>query len=233
MPPSLQGTVAQREDVVRHAQAHAPHPPCSSGPSATIDVHRLPVPSGGDCAGGALVQRFTPLLIDAARPCRHAPGDRWFVDETSVTIAGRGVYRYRAIDQFGQVIDVLVSPKRDLTATRRFVTRAFEHGPRPVEVITDKAALSPPVLQELVAGAGHHSERSATTPIDADHRRLASRLGPIRGLPRLSSARVISAWASRLRLGTCHGESRGALRRMPRKCRRGRRVRDRRQVALA
>jgi hypothetical protein len=28
------------------------------------------------------VQRFTPLLIDAARPCRHAPGDRWFVEET-------------------------------------------------------------------------------------------------------------------------------------------------------
>ena len=28
------------------------------------------------------VQRFTPLLIDAARPCRHAVGDRWFVDET-------------------------------------------------------------------------------------------------------------------------------------------------------
>jgi transposase-like protein len=28
------------------------------------------------------VQRFTPLLIDAARPCRHCPGDRWLVDET-------------------------------------------------------------------------------------------------------------------------------------------------------
>jgi len=28
------------------------------------------------------VQRFTPLLINAARPCRHAVGDRWFVDET-------------------------------------------------------------------------------------------------------------------------------------------------------
>jgi hypothetical protein len=28
------------------------------------------------------VQRFTPLLIDAARPCRHVPGDRWFADET-------------------------------------------------------------------------------------------------------------------------------------------------------
>jgi transposase-like protein len=48
------------------------------------------------------VQRFTPLLIDAARPCRHAPGDRWFVDETYVKIAGRWVYLYRAIDQFGR-----------------------------------------------------------------------------------------------------------------------------------
>ena len=28
------------------------------------------------------VQRFTPLLIDAATPCRHAAGDRWYVDET-------------------------------------------------------------------------------------------------------------------------------------------------------
>jgi transposase-like protein len=34
------------------------------------------------------VQRFTPLLIDAARPCRHAVGDRWFVDETYVKVAG-------------------------------------------------------------------------------------------------------------------------------------------------
>jgi transposase-like protein len=38
------------------------------------------------------------------------------------------VYLYRAIDQDGQVIDVLVSPKRDLAATRRFFTRALVHG---------------------------------------------------------------------------------------------------------
>jgi transposase-like protein len=34
------------------------------------------------------VQRFTPLLADAARPCRHAVGDCWFVDETYVKVAG-------------------------------------------------------------------------------------------------------------------------------------------------
>lgn len=52
------------------------------------------------------VQRFTPLLIDAARPCRHIPGDRWFIDETHVKDSGLWVYLYRAIDQFGQAIDV-------------------------------------------------------------------------------------------------------------------------------
>jgi hypothetical protein len=86
------------------------------------------------------VQHFTPLLIDAARPCRHAPGARWFVDETYAKIAGRWVYLYRAINQFGQSIDVLVAEKRDLAATRRFFTRALEHGPSPTEVTTDHAA---------------------------------------------------------------------------------------------
>lgn len=43
-------------------------------------------------------------------------------------VAGRWVYLYRAIDQFRQVIDVLVSEKRGLAATRRFFSRALEHG---------------------------------------------------------------------------------------------------------
>jgi hypothetical protein len=58
------------------------------------------------------VLRFTPLLAEAARPCRHAVGDRWQVDETYVKVAGRWRYVYRAIDQFGQVIDVFVSAPR-------------------------------------------------------------------------------------------------------------------------
>src|SRR5436190_4715038 len=55
------------------------------------------------------VQRFTPLLAEAARPCRHAVGGCWFVDETYVKVGGRWRYVYRAIDQDGQIIDVYVS----------------------------------------------------------------------------------------------------------------------------
>jgi transposase-like protein len=52
------------------------------------------------------VQRFTPLLIDAARPCRHAPGYRWFVDETYVKVAGSWVHLYRAIGHYELGVDV-------------------------------------------------------------------------------------------------------------------------------
>ena len=65
------------------------------------------------------VQRFTPLFADAARPLRHAPGTRWFVDETYIKVAGRWRYLYRAVDQYGQVIDVLLSEQRDTAAARR------------------------------------------------------------------------------------------------------------------
>ena len=139
------------------------------------------------------VQRFTPLLIDAARPCRHVPGDRWFTDETHIKVAGKWVYLYPAIDQFGQVIDVVVSANRDLTATRRFFTRALEHGPSPAEVITDKATVYPPVLDEIAPGAWHHTEPYANNRIESDHGQLKSRLQPMRGLKQLRCAQVISA----------------------------------------
>jgi IS6 family transposase len=40
------------------------------------------------------VQRFTPLLAEAARPCRHTVGDRWQVDETYVKVPGQGRYQW-------------------------------------------------------------------------------------------------------------------------------------------
>ena len=52
------------------------------------------------------VQRFLPLLIDAAWPCRRAVGDRWFVDETYIKVAGVRRSIYRAVDEDGQVLDI-------------------------------------------------------------------------------------------------------------------------------
>jgi transposase, IS6 family len=137
------------------------------------------------------VQRFTPLLADAARPCRHAVGDRWFVDETYVKVAGRWRYVYRAIDQHGQIIDVYVSPRRDTRAARRFFATALrEHG-EPTEVVTDRAWTLLAVVDELMPAVFHNTAQYANNRIEADHGRLKARLRPMRGLKRDRSARVI------------------------------------------
>ena len=123
---------------------------------------------------------------------------------TTIKVAGRWVYLYRAIDQFGQVIDVLVAEKRDLAATRRFFTQALDHGPPPTELSTDRAPAYPRVLDELLPSACHVTEQYANNAVEADHGRLKSRRRPRRGLQRLRSAHVIStghAFVQNLRRG--------------------------------
>jgi transposase-like protein len=138
-------------------------------------------------------QRFTPAFIEAARPGRHAPGDRWFADETYQKAAGRWTYLYRAAGQHGQVIDVLLSARRDLAAARRFFTRALGIGTIPAEVTTGRAAVYPRVPGELIPSALHTVEQYANNPIEADHGRLKARLRPMRGLKRHRSARILAA----------------------------------------
>jgi hypothetical protein len=98
-----------------------------------------------------------------------------------------------AIDQYGQVIDVLLSARRGPAAARRFFTRALRAGTIPAEVTTDRAAAYPRVLDELVPSALHTVERYANNPVEADHGWLMVRLRPMRGLKRHRSARIVTA----------------------------------------
>ncbi|MCA1703420.1 MAG: IS6 family transposase [Actinobacteria bacterium] len=151
------------------------------------------------------VRRFTPMLAEAARPCRHAVGDRWHVDETYLKVAGQWRYLYRAIDQFGQVIDVFLSGQRDGRAARGFFERAINATQRePAEVITDRARAYLGVLDELLPAALHDVERYANNVLEADHGRLKSRLRPMRGLKTVASAQLVCsghAFVQNLRRG--------------------------------
>ena len=140
------------------------------------------------------VQRFTPLLADAARFSRHSPGDRWYVDETYVKVNGVWRYVYRAVDQHGQVIDVLLTVHRDAVAARQFFTRALRTlKVTPTEVVTDAAPVYPGVLDGLVPAVWHHVEQYANNPIEADHGKLKHRLRPMRGLHTDRTAQVVIA----------------------------------------
>jgi IS6 family transposase len=128
------------------------------------------------------VQRFTPLVIEAARPCRHSVGDRWFVDETYVRVAGVWRYVYRAVDQHGQVIDVYVSKRRNIAAATRFFEMMLAGRDRPKEVTTDLAAPLLRVVDELLPEVLHDTTQYANNRIEWDHGRLKARLRPMRGL---------------------------------------------------
>jgi hypothetical protein len=86
------GIDGQRKQAGR-VDASSPCPSVRTG----IGLRRVSVPAGDDHLGGAVVPALRTLptvtwrscwLSDAARPCRHAPGDRWFVDEAYVKVTG-------------------------------------------------------------------------------------------------------------------------------------------------
>jgi IS6 family transposase len=137
------------------------------------------------------VQRFTPLVIDAARPCRHSVGDCWFVDETYVRVAGVWRYVYRAVDQHGQVIDVIVSKRRNMAAATRFFETMLVGRDRPREVTTDLAAPLLRVVDELLPEVLHDTRQYANNRIEWDHGRLKARLRPMRGLRTNRSASTV------------------------------------------
>jgi transposase-like protein len=118
-------------------------------------------------------------------------GDRWFVDETYVKVAGAWRYVYRAVDQHGQVIDVYLSQRRDSGAARRFFTAALNAHGAPDEVVTDLAPVLAHVIAELLPAAFHHTQRYANNRVECDHGRLKPRLRPMRGLKTDRTARVI------------------------------------------
>jgi hypothetical protein len=150
----------------RHAQPQegalgSPLPPSST--STSVWFRWVPVPP-------EVIVLAVRWYLRYGRPCRHAPGDRWFADETYRKVAGRWIYLYRAIDQFGQVIDVLLSEKRDLAATRRFFTRALKHGLRPghrgenLAPLRDQLAAGNQVIDHAAQehGLGHSSSWSSS-----------------------------------------------------------------------
>jgi transposase-like protein len=152
--------------------------------------------SGRDQQSAARPSACSAVHAAAGRrsPCRHAVGDRWQADETYVKVAGRWRYVYRAIDQFGQVVDVFVSPRRDVKAAHRFFEQAIGATRRtPAEVVTDKAAAYPALLEELLPGAWHRTDRYANNHVECDHGRLKARLRPMRGFKLDRSAEVIIA----------------------------------------
>ncbi len=83
-------------------------------------------------------QKFGPSYSRTLRRKQGRLGDIWHVDELFINIQGQRLYLWRAVDQDGDVIDILVTKRRDRRAAKRFFRRALKHqGTPPWQVVTD------------------------------------------------------------------------------------------------
>src|SRR5918999_1002485 len=87
------------------------------------------------------------------QPCPH---DVWHLDEVVISIAGKKHWLWRAVDQDGYVLDVLVQSRRDKRAAKRLLRKLLKRQRRPPRVIvTDKLASYPAAKRELIPGVEH------------------------------------------------------------------------------
>ena len=71
-------------------------------------------------------QKFASSFADRLRRRRPRPGDKWHMDEVFIRIQGVQHYLWRAVDQDGVVLDILVQARRDATAAKRFFKRLLK-----------------------------------------------------------------------------------------------------------
>ena len=125
------------------------------------DVEDLLAERGFDISNETIrrcVLKFGPLIarnLGRGRPVAH---DRRHLDEMVVSIAGRGMYMWRAVDSEGEVLDVLVQPKRNKAAALKLGRKLLKrHGFAPTVIVTDKLRSYGAALP-LVGFSGCHDQ---------------------------------------------------------------------------
>ena len=109
---------------------------------------------------GQWVRRFGPVFAQELRRRGRRPGDKLHLDEVALKINGRRHWLWRAVDQHGFVVDILVQSRRDQHAAEAFIRRAvggWDYTPR--VVITDKLASYPPALRRVLPNSEHRRHK--------------------------------------------------------------------------
>ena len=85
------------------------------------------------------VLKFGPLFAKELRRRRHRPTSQWHLDEMAVLISGRQFWLWRAVDDEGEILDLLVQRRRDAKAAARLMRKLLKkHGFAPTLLVTDK-----------------------------------------------------------------------------------------------
>jgi transposase, IS6 family len=134
-------------------------------------------------------QTFGPRLAAEVRKHRRRVGRRWYVDEVFLCRRSEQRYLYRAVDEHGQVVDVLLRAHRDTASAKAFFRRALRRSrTTPTHVVTDHHQPYRKAIRETIPDAVHirtglHRARGETTKrIERSHVATRDRLRASRGL---------------------------------------------------
>ena len=136
--------------------------------------------------------QFAPLWSETLRKRRRGRiGPSWYVDETLIKVKGRWTYLYRAIDREGNLVDVLLSEKRDNAAAEdSFRSARLVTGRVPERVTTDGHNAYPgAITAELGEAARHRTNRDVNNHVEQDHQGIKQRTRPMGGFKSVESAK--------------------------------------------
>jgi len=105
--------------------------------------------------------KFGQTYANELRRRRPCCGDKWHMDEVMLTIRGKKQVLWRAVDQDGNVLDILVQSRRNTQAAKRFfrkLLKRLQYVPR--VIITDKLRSYGAAKREILPGVEHRAEHS-------------------------------------------------------------------------
>jgi putative transposase len=131
--------------------------------------------------------RFGRMFAAALKRRRPQPGDKWHLDEVFIRIRGKLHYLWRAVDQHGNVLDILVQSRRNTSAAKRFfrkLLKGLRYVPR--VLVTDKLRSYGAAKREIMPGVEHRQSRYLNNRAEVSHQPTRRRE---RQMQRFKSAR--------------------------------------------
>src|SRR6186713_1670146 len=115
-------------------------------------------------------RKFGQAFANQIRRRLPQAGDKWHLDEVVIAIAGKKHWLWRAVDQDGIVLDVLVQSRRDKHAAKRLLRKLLRRQGQPPRVlITDKLASYPAAKKELMPGVEHRRHKGLNNRAENSH----------------------------------------------------------------
>jgi putative transposase len=116
-------------------------------------------------------RKFGQPYANALRRRRPKPGDKWHMDEVFLTIQGKRHYLWRAVDQDGNILDILVQRRRDKQAAKRFFRKLLKGLTYvPQVIITDQLKSYGAAKRDILPSVEHRQHRYLNNRVENSHR---------------------------------------------------------------